>query len=300
MQPQTEGGSRGIGAHDPIREGRVADRKIEAAAEPTPRVVLAADRRLGMDEAGDPRRHRAIFDAGKAGRLAQLRRHRREKQPGSHARLEHNSASEAEPLCGTPQRADDRLRRVVRILRRALEYGVFGRADTIREIAADLVPAGAETGGARQRKAVLCELGGAEPGKAQHQSLFIDCRRSSGLLDLLREPDGGDVVPRPRRPAVGKTAIGVELEVFAASRCRRRIGSCVVELGWRRLACRLFAFRGLDGPIEGGAVEQAEGRRCGVGHRRNLLLRRVVWAQAGLPAGRRGSAQQWVRMLGRS
>ena len=52
VQPQAEGGGGGIAAHDAVGEGRVADREIEARAEPAARVILAVDAGFRMDRAG--------------------------------------------------------------------------------------------------------------------------------------------------------------------------------------------------------------------------------------------------------
>ena len=64
VQAQAEGGRRRIGAHDAVRERRVADRQVEPAAERAAGVVLASDARPGMHVAGDAGGDRIVFDAG--------------------------------------------------------------------------------------------------------------------------------------------------------------------------------------------------------------------------------------------
>ena len=127
VQPQAECGRCRIGAHDAIRERWIANGEVEAAGELAAGVVLAAYPRLGMHQAGDAGRHRIVLDAGQPAGPAQLLRQQREEQAGAHAGLEHAAAGEAEMLRGAPERADDRFRRVVRVLRRSLQGGVFDR-----------------------------------------------------------------------------------------------------------------------------------------------------------------------------
>ena len=78
-----------------------------------------------------------------------------EEQAGAHARLQHVAAGEAEALGCSPKSTDDRLGRVVGVLRRPLQGGVFGRGHRVGEILADRLPAGPKLRGARQREGVL-------------------------------------------------------------------------------------------------------------------------------------------------
>src|SRR5208283_2963751 len=85
---------------------RVADDEIEAVAERASRVVLAAHPGLRMNEPGDARSDRIVFDAGEAGGFAQHHGHEREEQAGTHAGLQHASGGEAEMLRRAPYRED--------------------------------------------------------------------------------------------------------------------------------------------------------------------------------------------------
>ena len=71
VEPEAERGCGGIGTGDAVRERRIADHQIEAAGEIAAGVVLAADAGFRVDEAGNPRRDRIIFDSGELRRAAQ-------------------------------------------------------------------------------------------------------------------------------------------------------------------------------------------------------------------------------------
>ena len=144
MQPQTQGSRDGIGPHHAIGEGRVADREIEAPGQIASRVILAPHQRLGMHQARDAGGDRIVFDAGELAGAAQRLRQQREEQAGAHAGFQHAAPGKAQPFGGSPESTDDRLRRVVRVLRRALQRGVFRRRDGGFERRADLVPLGPE------------------------------------------------------------------------------------------------------------------------------------------------------------
>ena len=257
----------GIGAHDPVCEGRVADREVEAATERATRVVLAAHPGLRMHEAGDPRRHRVILDAGQAAgarsAAGSSAKNSPVPMPGSSTR----PPSEAEPLGRSPESTDDRLGGVVRILGRALQGGVFGWRDRLGQVPPELFPAWAEAGLARQGKAVLRQLGRAKSHEAQQRCLLLARRRAAGRFELLAEPDRGEVVAGAGGPAARKPAIEVQMEIGPGVLVRRQDGR---DLGAVLVVELMQAFRvrlrRVDGPAESGVVEQAERELAGVGH----------------------------------
>jgi hypothetical protein len=116
----------GIGPHHPIGERRVADHEIEAPSQVAPRVVLAPHPRLGMHEARDTGSDRVVFDAGEAASSAQYLGQQSEEQAGAHARFQHPPAVKTQPFGGAPECADDRLRRVMGVLRGPLQGGWRG------------------------------------------------------------------------------------------------------------------------------------------------------------------------------
>src|SRR5271166_5828620 len=107
---------------------------------------------------------------------------------------------------GSPEAADDRLRRVVGILRGALQRGVFLR-DGGFECGTDLLPLRPERVLTRTAEAVLCQFRSAEADEAQQLRLLLPGRCAARLLQDLRQTDRGDVVARSCRPAASKLAI---------------------------------------------------------------------------------------------
>ena len=225
-----------------------------------------------MHEARETRGHRAVLDAGQSGGLAQFLWQQGEEQPRAHPGLEHAAGSKAEMPCGAPQGADDRLRRVVRILGRALQRCIFGRTDRLGQFAADRLPAGPKIGAPRQWEAALRQLRGAEANEPEEPCLLFGCRRATALFELFGEPDRCEVVARPRGPAAGEAAVGFEVEVSAPHR-RHGPVSDAFRVGLARSCGGWLGFRSwpIDGPAKSGAVEEAERVLRGVGHRRVLL-----------------------------
>ena len=187
-----------------------------------------------MHEAGDAGGDRVVFDAGEpagsrsaAGSRA---KNRPVPMPGSSTRPPVKPRRWAARQSAT----DDRLRRVVRILRRALQGGVFLRRDGGFERRADLLPAGAEFG---PRRAAESSSAPVRWRRSRRSAAAAPARPASArgpLLQLLRQPDRGDVVARPGGPAAGERAITVEMEVAAARgrgnrTCRRRRRVVVVS-----------------------------------------------------------------------
>ena len=99
--------------------------------------------------------------------------------PGSSTR----PAGKAQPFGGAPESADDRLRRVVGILRGALQGGVFLRRDGGFERRADLLPAGAEIVLAGTAEAVLRQFRRAEADEAQQLRLLVGGRCAARLFE---------------------------------------------------------------------------------------------------------------------
>jgi defect-in-organelle-trafficking protein DotB len=264
-----------IAAYDPVGEGRVADGEIEPAAERTAGIVLAADAGLGVDQLRDASGDRVVFDAGEADGGPEGFRDEGKEQAGAHARLQHLAAGEAEPFDGAPDRADNRFWSVVSVLRRALKCRVFCRAGGLSERLADFLPAWADTIGPRQREAVLCEFRGAEAGEADQLFLLFARRCATGVGQDLGEADGGDIVARAGGPAARERTVAVEMEVGAA-RLRlivaNRIGQLWFVVLGRSGRC-WGGFREIDGPADGGGVEQAERVLRGVGHGRSPGMR---------------------------
>ncbi len=170
-----------------------------------------------MDEAGNPGRHRIVFDAGELRCTAQCLGQQGEEQAGAHAGLEHAAAGKPQMLSGVPQRPDNALGCVVGILRRALQGRILCGRHRVGEIAPDRFPPVAVSGCSGQRKTVLSELGGAETHKAQQSRLLLRGRRTARRLDLLRQADRCNVVTRACGPAACERAIAVE-DIIAAVR----------------------------------------------------------------------------------
>ena len=285
VQQQPEGSRDGIGPHHAAREGRIADHEVEASGQGAARIVLAAHLRRRMHEARDAGGDRIVFDAGELAGRVQRFRQQREEQAGAHAGFQHAAAGEAEPFGGAPERPDDRLRRVVRILGRALQCRVFRRGDGGFECGTDLLPAGAEFRLAGTAEAVLRQLGGTEADEAQQLRLLVGGRGAARLFQRLRQGDRGNVVARPRRPAPGEAAVTGEMEIAAA--CdglgRRRRGHVIirvigiVEIG--RVRLRASVPGGRAPARQGGGVEQAE-REVGIGRHDSLLMVAGGWAAA--------------------
>jgi hypothetical protein len=167
MEPQAERGHGGICANDAVRERRIADHQIKPAGEVAAGVVLAPYAGFRMDEAGNPGRHRIVFDAGELRCTERCLGQQDEEQAGAHAGLEHTAAGEPQMLSGVPQRPDNAFGRVVGILGRALQGGIFGRRHRVGEITPDRFPPVAVSSCSEQRKAILSKLGGAKAHKAQ-------------------------------------------------------------------------------------------------------------------------------------
>ena len=188
VQQQPQGPRGGIGPHHAAGEGRIADREVEASGQIAPRVVLAPHPRFGMHQARDAGGDRIVFDAGELAGRAQRFGQQREEQAGAHAGFQHAPAGEAEPFGGAPEAGDDRLRRVMRVLRGALQRGVFFRRDGGFERRADLLPARAEFILAGAAEAVLRQLRRAEADEAQQLRLLV---RRSGRGRTVRAPSTG-------------------------------------------------------------------------------------------------------------
>ena len=109
-----------------------------------------------MHQPGDAGGDRVVFDAGELAGIAQRGGQQREEQAGAHAGFQHPPAGEAEPFGGAPEAADDRLRRVVGILRSALQGGVFFRRDGGFERRAGFLPAGAKFASSPGRRKQFC------------------------------------------------------------------------------------------------------------------------------------------------
>ena len=169
-------------------------------------------------------------------------------------------------LRGPPQAADDRLGGVVGILGCALKRRVFRRGRDVRQVLADLLPAGAEALGARQREAVLRQVRGPEADEAKKGGLLLRGGGLARLVQFLREPDGGDVVARPGRPPARKRAVRVQIIIGPAcgSGAARGNGNGVRVLMVRRRGSVVPGR--LERPAQGCAVEQAERVLRGVRH----------------------------------
>jgi hypothetical protein len=302
MKPETEGGGCGVATDDAIGEGWIADREVEPTGQPAARVVFAADAGLGVDETGNARGDRIVFDAGQPRGLPQTVGHQGEEQAGAHAGFENAPAVEAEMPRGTPDGADQRLRREMRILGRSLQRRDFRGCRGGGQALPDLLPALTEVIGTRQREAVLGKLGRAEADEPEQFALLIRRRCATTVLDLLGERDSADVVARPGWPATREGTLAGEGVVGAAhGRDGRRVW-CLR----RRVPCRgdqdLRGLGHFDGPADGGAVEETESVLCGVGHeglRACACNRPLDGRCAGLcdegTSGRRGAApERWV------
>ena len=190
---------------------------------------------------------------------------------------------------------DDRLGRVVSVLRRTLQRCVFFRCDGGFERRADLLPAGAEFILAGRRKAVLRQLRRAEADEAQQLRLLVRGRGAARLFKLLRQDDRGDVVARPGCPATGKTAAAFEPEVAATrdriSRGRRavvRIGVGMLCIGLVNLVLLGDGLQDVRTPTrQCGVVEQAE-REFGI-------VRHGGSPRGGRVAGSRARPAAWKR-----
>ena len=233
MQAEAELGRRRVGSDDPIRKRRIADRKVEAAPEWGTRVILPAHAGLGVNKGGDTCGDGIIFDARQAGAVAQRLWHQGEEQPGAHARLEHTARTEAEMLGSAPDRSDHRLRRVVGVLGRSLEGGIFRGGRGVCQVLADLLPAGPEIRLARQWKGILRHVRGAEADEAQEPLLLGGRGRTSGILQLLRQPNCRDVVAGAGGPATGKLPVAGKREVHPPLLRRERGGRVRLVVGVR-------------------------------------------------------------------
>ncbi len=264
MQAQPELCGQRVGFDDAVREWRVADGQVEAAAKRGARVVLPPHARLRMDQRGDACGDRIVFDAGEARAVAQRLRHQGEEQPGAHARFEDPPCTEAEMLGGAPDGPDHRLGRVMGVLCRALQGGVFRDRGGVGEVVADLLPAGPQTRLARQRKGVLRQVGRAEADEA-HQLFLLGGRgRAPGILQFPRQADRGDIVAGAGRPAAGKLPIAGQCKVHPLLRRSERGGRVRLIIGIRRHG---YCCRHGHRPTQRGAVEQAKRvLRC-IGHR---------------------------------
>src|ERR1019366_8469425 len=102
------------------------------------RVILAPYPRLRMHETCDAGGDRVILDTSEAAGAAQCFRQQGEEQAGAHAGLQDTPPGKAQSPRGSPESTDDNLRRVMGVLRRALEGGVFLRRDSGFECRAGL------------------------------------------------------------------------------------------------------------------------------------------------------------------
>jgi hypothetical protein len=270
---------------DAVRKRRIADHQIKPAGEVAAGVVLATYTGFRMDEAGNPGRHRIVFDAGELRCTAQSRGQHGNEQASAHTRLERAAAGKPKMPSGVPQRPDEALGGVVGILRRTLQGRIFCGRHRAGEITPDLCPAIAVSGRSGQRKAVLSEVGGAEAHKTQQSRLLHGSRRTAGRLDLLGEADRRDVVTRASGPAACESAVAFE-DIVATVRdwpgaARGRCGVTVVRV-WC-VACRDIG-RHLYTRSKNGAVEQSKGELRSVGH---TFLRWRATARAELRSVRR-------------
>src|SRR5260370_15262037 len=88
------------------------------------------------------------------------------KQAGADTRLEHTSATKAEPRHASPDCAHDVFGREMGVLGAAGKRGVVRRADSRLQCCADLLPTVAEIIFARTPEDAIGELGCAEAGEA--------------------------------------------------------------------------------------------------------------------------------------
>ena len=215
-----------------------------------------------------------VLDSGELAGRAQGDGQQGEEQAGSHAGFQHAAPAKAQPFGGSPESTDDRLRRVVGILRGALQGGIFLRRDGGFERRADVLPLRPERVLAGAAETVLGEFRSTKAGEAQQLRLLVRGWRAARLLQHLRQADRGDVVARPRGPATGKLAVTGEMEVAAArnriGRRRRRVVVVIRIVGLVRVRDGL---QGVMGPTrQSGVVEQAEREFAGVGRHGGLLV----------------------------
>ena len=256
-----------------------------------------------MHEPRDAGGHGIVLDPGQARGAAERAGQQGEEQPGSHARLQHAAAGEAEALHGAPEGADDGLGRVVGILGGTLEGGILGRRHGVGKVLPDLAPSRAEPGFTRQREGVLRQVGGAEADEAQQCRLLVRRRGAPACFQLLAQPDRGDVVACAAGPSAGKRPVGVQIMIVPRLTVLGHGGGAILLLvvvrGWRRLP-----LGGCQASAEGGGVEQAEGELGGIGHgaapRARSRAHRRAWARRvggrdGLGAVRTGCAAVSLR-----
>src|SRR5258708_34763431 len=97
MEPKAEEPERPVAAHRAIGKRRIADREIKVLGEFGPCEVLVDDMDARMQQGCDARGDRIEFDAGDIAEAAQVLGHEGCKEARADTRLEHTSATKAEP-----------------------------------------------------------------------------------------------------------------------------------------------------------------------------------------------------------
>jgi hypothetical protein len=263
VQRQTQASRRIWAAHRPVGEGWIADGEIEAWCERGTGEVFLADTGGREKEPGDPRGDRLGLDPGKAGVGCQLLGDQGEEEAGAAAGLQGAAASEAEVQEGRPDHPDDGLRCVVGVLGRPGERGQLRGGDQLLELQAQLRPARPEVL-VLPAEQMVGELAGAEAGEPGEDHLLLGRGRPAGLLDLLQQPDRGQVVGRTGLPAWRQGALAGEPP--ADRRRHGRLGrGRRFRLGHKRQGRAAAKAQG----VGRGGVEKAERELlvAGMGHR---------------------------------
>src|SRR5258708_11432198 len=168
-------------------------------------------------------------------RRAQVLGHEGWKQAGADTRLEHTSATKAEPRHASPEPAHDVFGREMGVLGAAGERGVVPRADSRLQRCADLLPAVAEIIFARAPEDAVGKLRCAKAGEANELRLFVGGGGTLIGLDRGRKSDRREIVTCPVPPRFRKTTRSSEGEILSPSPAGGSVNGRFCTRGRRRV-----------------------------------------------------------------
>ncbi|OAJ66099.1 hypothetical protein A0123_03226 [Gluconobacter cerinus] len=272
-------------AHRAVAERRVANRKVELLGNLRRREVLRAHPLVRKQLAGDAGGQRVVLDR-RPGRLrGKFLRDRAHEQTRATARLQRTSAAEPHLRHQIPQRMHDQFRRVMGVLRGPRQSGPLLLARQRLKLHPNLFPALTE-GFARTGEQAVGQLPGSKSRKLRQQSLLGRRCIAALRFQFGQKADSGEVVPRPRFPALCQVACAAETKIDLRRHDRGcsgffREGRGLVE---RTISGQVAPEQGITAATQGGGVEKAE---LGLTHGRNSGQAAAPGLRGDRPGGRK-------------
>ena len=221
MQPERERAEGPVASHDPVGEGRIADRQVEVLRQVDPGEIGIEGPAPRLEKPGNAGGNGVDLDPGHMRSVPQIIGHQRRKKPCSDARLEHTAAAKTEPLQARPDGPDDIFGGEVGILGAARERGIVAGIDGAFQLDADLFPALAKAVLPRPTKHTIGQFGSSKAGEPDQRRLLRGGRRALLFKKIGGEPDRHKIVAGAIAPGSGEAAHAGEMEVFAL-RCPAR------------------------------------------------------------------------------